>query len=327
MNAHVTNLNQLWEIDASPADVLTTDGRHALYLVIDIWSRRVMILVTKTPRTEATLSLIRRAILEWGVPATIKTDNGSDFTSRRFVSAMNAIAIKRIENDAIRGLDLLLAPVAGNDGWRQASKRGVQIDQAFFISPYLMPGTRYYCRHDPQDMGQIYCFESEAGTFAATAVCPERAGIDPHAAVKAAREKQTELIAESTKEFRAQARSIKPRDMVGCMMADARQRSANVVAFPQTAAAYSSAALSAASDAMGSGDSQLAAPKGNVVTLPETRKQRVTRAVRLEAVLTHGDPLPPQDMLWLGSYQTTAEYRSQKDMLRQFGADAVLDKS
>lgn len=92
-NAHVTGLNQLWEIDASPADVLTTDGRHAIYVVIDIWSRRMMTLVTRTPRTEATLQLIRRAILAWGVPRAIKTDNGSDFTSQRFVAAMNSIGI------------------------------------------------------------------------------------------------------------------------------------------------------------------------------------------------------------------------------------------
>lgn len=56
----VTRLNPLWEIDASPADVLTKDGRHSLYVLIDVYSRRILTLITKTPRAEAALLLIRR---------------------------------------------------------------------------------------------------------------------------------------------------------------------------------------------------------------------------------------------------------------------------
>ncbi|MBP2301273.1 Mu transposase C-terminal domain-containing protein [Azospirillum picis] len=74
--------NQLWEIDASPSDVMLTDGRHSIYVVVDVYTRRIMILVTRVPRTSAVLLLIRRAVLAWGMPEAIKTDNGSDFTSR-----------------------------------------------------------------------------------------------------------------------------------------------------------------------------------------------------------------------------------------------------
>ncbi len=74
--------NQLWEIDASPSDCLLTDGRHSIYVVVDVYTRRIMILVTKVPRTSAVLLLIRRAVLAWGMPEAIKTDNGSDFVSR-----------------------------------------------------------------------------------------------------------------------------------------------------------------------------------------------------------------------------------------------------
>ncbi|KAA0678111.1 DDE-type integrase/transposase/recombinase [Roseomonas genomospecies 6] len=74
--------NQLWEIDASPSDVMLTDGRHSIYVVVDVFTRRIMVLVTKVPKSSAVLLLIRRAILAWGMPEAIKTDNGSDFTSR-----------------------------------------------------------------------------------------------------------------------------------------------------------------------------------------------------------------------------------------------------
>lgn len=451
-NAHVKGLNQLWEIDASPADVLTTDGRHSLYLVIDIFSRRVMILVTKTPRTEATLSLIRRAILAWGVPLAIKTDNGSDFTSKRFVQAMNAIGIahetsdafspeqkgtveraigtlqrdlmptlpgftghsvadrkiienrkafsarlgqsdehtfhvdisaaelqlycdewaanryahakhagianltpfakaqswtgpvKRIENGAVRGLDLLLAPIAGSDGWRQASKRGIQLDQAFFISPYLMPGSRYFCRHDPEDMGSIYCFESEAGSYVCTAICPDRMGIDPRAAVKAAREKQAEMIAENAAAYRQAARAIKPRDMISWMQAEGRARASKIAAFPHKTATHSSAALAAATDATSGGQDKSQLPplpmvpaatatpqSGKIVQLPESDQQRFARAMRLEAMLKAGDAIDPDEAAWLLSYATTAKYRAFKGAMQEFGeefsAGMVREKS
>lgn len=78
----VTRLNEVWQIDASPMDALCVDGRHSVYLAIDVWSRRVVVYVSKTPRAEAVGLLLRRAILAWGVPETVKTDNGSDFTAK-----------------------------------------------------------------------------------------------------------------------------------------------------------------------------------------------------------------------------------------------------
>ena len=56
-------LNEVWQIDASPADMLTTDGRFTLYVCEDIYSRRLISLVTKTPRAAAVGLLIRKAIL------------------------------------------------------------------------------------------------------------------------------------------------------------------------------------------------------------------------------------------------------------------------
>ncbi|MHB1350079.1 MAG: transposase [Desulfobulbaceae bacterium] len=92
----VERINQRWEFDSTPADVLLTDGRHCLIGVIDVASRRFKLLVSKSSRATAVAALTRRAILDWGVPETVKTDNGSDYVSRHLVGAFEALRIEQI---------------------------------------------------------------------------------------------------------------------------------------------------------------------------------------------------------------------------------------
>ena len=93
-NSHeVDRLNELWMIDASPADVLTTDGRYSVYVGIDIYSRRLVVYVSKTARAEAVGLLMRRAMLLWGTPERVKTDNGSDFKAKRTTRLMTSLGI------------------------------------------------------------------------------------------------------------------------------------------------------------------------------------------------------------------------------------------
>lgn len=73
--------NALWMIDASPVDALCIDGRHAIYACIDIATRRTILYCSRTPRAAAVAMLLRKAILAWGVPSQVKTDNGSDFVA------------------------------------------------------------------------------------------------------------------------------------------------------------------------------------------------------------------------------------------------------
>tara|TARA_R110002020_G_scaffold34066_35_gene103993 strand:- start:18269 stop:20476 length:2208 start_codon:yes stop_codon:yes gene_type:complete len=97
---HITEPNGLWQIDASPVDALCTDGRHSVYVCVDIATRRFVSYISKTPRASAVALLIRKSILAWGVPETIKTDNGSDFTAREIERLFAALDIEMDLSDA-----------------------------------------------------------------------------------------------------------------------------------------------------------------------------------------------------------------------------------
>lgn len=81
-SAGIERLNQVWELDSTPADVLCLDGRHAIVGCVDIYSRRLKVLVVPTSKSVAIAALLRRTLLDWGVPETVRTDEGSDYTSR-----------------------------------------------------------------------------------------------------------------------------------------------------------------------------------------------------------------------------------------------------
>ncbi|MBX9933310.1 MAG: Mu transposase C-terminal domain-containing protein [Methylobacterium sp.] len=97
---HIDEPNALWMIDASPVDALCTDGRHSIYVCIDIATRRTVFYMSKTPRAEAVGLLLRKAILAWGVPAEIKTDNGSDFTAKASQRLLASLGIEAVLSDA-----------------------------------------------------------------------------------------------------------------------------------------------------------------------------------------------------------------------------------
>ena len=80
--AGVSRLEELWELDSTRIDVMCADGkRYALIAAIDVWSRRAKALVAPTSRATAIAALIRRCLIEWGVPLEVKTDEGADYTS------------------------------------------------------------------------------------------------------------------------------------------------------------------------------------------------------------------------------------------------------
>ncbi|TAM37824.1 MAG: hypothetical protein EPN61_14845 [Burkholderiaceae bacterium] len=91
----LTRPNQKWEMDSTVGDVMLADNRrHHIVGVIDVFTRRRLFIVTRTSRANAIMSLIRLAILRWGVPETIKTDNGADYVADVLDAALLGLAIE-----------------------------------------------------------------------------------------------------------------------------------------------------------------------------------------------------------------------------------------
>ena len=90
------SLNALWEIDASMADVLLSDGqRHTILGIIDVWSRRVLLHVARTFPSSAVCTALHRAILAWGVPSAVRCDNGKEFISHHTRTALTDLGIEQ----------------------------------------------------------------------------------------------------------------------------------------------------------------------------------------------------------------------------------------
>ncbi len=432
----VERLNEQWQIDASPADVLLTTGRHSIYACIDRFSRRTIILVTKTPRADAVALLVRKALLAWGVPERIKTDNGSDFRAKRtqglflalgidievsppftpkakahvervigtfqrdcaadlpgfighsvadrkvieerkafasrlgesadhvFCVEMDAQAfqarcdhwaanryehrphaglkgatpaavaaawpgkIRRI--DDIRALDMLLTPIAGGDGIRRVTKRGVRVDNAHYMTPAVLPETRCLVRMDPADLGRIWLFSEDGAEFLGEGICPELAGVDPQKAIAEAKAIHRRLIAETTAEIKSAMREVK-RDKPALAEIIARREAeaaGKLVAFPKPTEIYTTPALAAAAEATADhvpAPAQMIAPieAPAVHRLPETKQQRFRRALALERDMAAGLTLGDDDALWLGGYQTTAEYKAFRMQFEEHGEVAL----
>jgi transposase InsO family protein len=90
----IERLNQLWEMDSTPADFMLRDGRHSVVGNIDMYSRRVKFLVSKSSKATAVCAVLRAAILVWGKCEEVRTDNGADYVSNHVTGALRDLEIK-----------------------------------------------------------------------------------------------------------------------------------------------------------------------------------------------------------------------------------------
>ncbi len=174
-------------------------------------------------------------------------------------------------------------------------KQGIRIDGSHYIAPEILPGEAVFVRMDPSDMGRAYVFDEQGEAFRAVAICPELAGVDPAAAVAQARAAQKRLLAERTADIRAEARKIKPRDMVEAVARQAALTAGKLVELPRRAQAHTTPALDAAGQAHRGGQAPEAAP---------LRPEDAARMAAIEADLARprqGAPAPAFAGSGLGS--------------------------
>lgn len=93
----IIRLNQLWELDSTPADVMLKDGRHAIIGMIDVYTRQARLHVARTSSSAGIISLLRRTILEMGMPEAVGTDQGKDYLSKAVRRVLPALGIEHLE--------------------------------------------------------------------------------------------------------------------------------------------------------------------------------------------------------------------------------------
>lgn len=142
---HLDGPNQVWEFDSTPTDIeLNVNGklkRHSVVAVIDAFTRRVQLVVSPTSNSEAICLLLRKTLIEWGLPeegAIMRTDNGSDYVSNRTTTIFNL-------------LDLTISKANAFSGWEKP------FIERFFgtMSRVLMEKMPGYIGHSVSDRQQI----------------------------------------------------------------------------------------------------------------------------------------------------------------------------
>ncbi|MCM0751921.1 hypothetical protein DEA98_13505 [Brucella pseudogrignonensis] len=109
----------------------------------------------------------------------------------------------------VRALDVLLMPIAGRNGIRVVGHQGIQIDNLNYMPSNILVGTQVFCRHHPDDLGQIYVYTPDGRQFLDIAICPEMSGQNPAEVAKLLMAKVNGLVAERKKELQAEIRQIK----------------------------------------------------------------------------------------------------------------------
>lgn len=240
--------------------------------------------------------------------------------------------VRRIEHEA--ALDVLLAPIASGDGLRRVSKQGVRVDGALYLPFGVMPGTNVLVRMDPADLGRVMLFDPETEAFLGEAICPDLAGLDPVAVIAKAKAMQKDHEQDRLHDIRRSMRSLKPRDVANALLNDGARRAEALVAFPERREGFRTAALDAAGEASAPAAApvapSLAASARHSALIAEFRAKpaekpaesdidRFRRAIDLERRIAAGEPVSPEQAVWLASYQKTPPYRSRRLMFEEFG--------
>ncbi len=88
--------NAVWEMDGTPVDVMCSDGvRYALSAAIDVYSRRVVVVLTPTANATALAKVFKKGIQKLGVPEAVLLDNGKEYKSKTFEYTCSKLQIEQ----------------------------------------------------------------------------------------------------------------------------------------------------------------------------------------------------------------------------------------
>ncbi len=96
-------LNKVWEFDGHKIDVMCLDGRYHLQAGIDVASRWVEVVVTKTLTKEAVGALLRQMVVRLGAPDGIRFDQGSEYKNKYFDWAVKELEIMKMPAEPYSG--------------------------------------------------------------------------------------------------------------------------------------------------------------------------------------------------------------------------------
>lgn len=267
------------------------------------------------------------------------------------VAAASSTPIRRVDE---RALDVLLMPVPDGNGLRVMSKRGLKIDGFHYLTGEILPGTQVFVRMDPMDAGRVRAFTPDGATYLCTAECPQLSGIRPAALLAAARERQAEILEDTLRPVRANLRALTkgPALIERALEVDRRdhaarqEKAANIIRLPQREQHHATPQIDAAvaafeppskpvratyrGDAVAEHHRRLMAeingspPETNVTALrkAETPEHRFRRMIEIERRRDAGQSLTEDEAYELGSYQQSAEYKSRRKMMDDFGDQA-----
>ncbi|SBV95559.1 transposase [uncultured delta proteobacterium] len=456
-SAGINRVNQLWELDSSPTDVILADGkRYTLIGCIDVSTRRGILHLARTSSAQGVCALLRRALLSFGIPESIKMDNGSDYTSLQVTSVVHDLDImpnwctpftpeekphierffqtfqhgfcirlegfighsvadrKAIEsrrsfaervsrkegatpvqefrytpeefqaicdawcqddynekkhselgmppNDAAaqaegvirsvpdeRALDMLLMPLAGNNGIRAVTKKGLRANNGVYNAALLggLEGQDVKIRLDEQNAGYVYVFDLN-GMFICRAEDPELTGVSLRELALARKAHQKAVIGEKVKEGKRIVREQKPYETAQLILehkaktaaVNRAARAANLPTEEYSTPALEEAALAAASrdfakptpmTAAEAADRQRFTEEWVLNNIPKLQNITQNDLGSKEAFVTHmslvqrqreGGKLTPAEVKWNMGYQSTIEYRVHLSMYTDFGPSA-----
>lgn len=131
--------NQVWATDITY--VKLKGGTVYLMAIIDLYSRKVLTWrLSNTMDAEFCVSALEEAITTYGVPAIFNTDQGSQFTSERFLSVLEKTGIQISMDGVGRALDNIYVERL----WRSVKYEEIYLKEYSSMDELKMSLKRYF---------------------------------------------------------------------------------------------------------------------------------------------------------------------------------------